>query len=319
TDRSVIPKVADLHPEDLLERDALGGLDEAERARLEAHLARCSTCRFERQLRADFADELEAGGPGVSVASLSPPRARAWPRSRTARALWLPAAAALLLVAGGAAAAIGLGGARWLARVSQPTGVPALSAEGAQGAARSSAHRSSPHATGPLPQDATESERTIDLPSKASVQIEGARPRQAAHKPMARETASTVAEPSEAARMFDAETEARRHGDYPRVLAIHRELLQRFGASREAQVSRATIGHLLLDRGDPAGALASFNAYFAAGSCALAEEAMIGRATALDHLGDAGEAASAWRALLAAFPDTSYAAHAQARIQGRGN
>jgi len=48
----------DLHPEDLVDKELLGELTDSERARLDAHLERCSTCRFERAVRADFADEL---------------------------------------------------------------------------------------------------------------------------------------------------------------------------------------------------------------------------------------------------------------------
>jgi anti-sigma factor RsiW len=51
-------KIVDLHPEDLFDKELRGELTDSERARLEAHLERCSTCRFEREVRADFADEL---------------------------------------------------------------------------------------------------------------------------------------------------------------------------------------------------------------------------------------------------------------------
>jgi outer membrane protein assembly factor BamD (BamD/ComL family) len=43
---------------------------------------------------------------------------------------------------------------------------------------------------------------------------------------------------------------------------------------------------------------------------------MVGRATALERLGRADEASRAWGALLAAFPETPYAAHARARLGG---
>src|SRR5258708_5670596 len=114
--------VVDLHPEELLEKDALGQLDEAERARLDSHLSHCSICRFERQLRADFSEDLAADvppirfdglvaheaarvGEGEDEASPLSRRRSMWPRRRT-RLTWLLAAAALLV--GGAAAATGL-------------------------------------------------------------------------------------------------------------------------------------------------------------------------------------------------------------------
>lgn len=49
--------VVDLHPEDLLDKEARGTLSGSEEACLRAHLARCATCRFEREARADFASD----------------------------------------------------------------------------------------------------------------------------------------------------------------------------------------------------------------------------------------------------------------------
>jgi TolA-binding protein len=323
-------KVVDLHPEDLLERDAAGELDESERARLEAHLARCTTCRFERQLRGDFAEELEADCPpfapfapialGVDFAAIArapaaadasstrltedagrvpaaplAPR-RPYARRRTAKALWLLAAAALLLLAGGAAAAIGLGVRRWsVARIAETAAAPSE-----QAPAHPKLRRVITAAEPPL--EATPPVEPSALPTAAVA------PRVIAA------SATATAVPMGPGQLFDGEVEARRRGDYSRVLELHRELVQRFGTSREAQVSRATVGHLLLDRSDPAGALANFDAYLRAGSGDLAEEAMIGRATALERLGRQDEATLAWSALVAAFPGTAYAAHAQARI-----
>jgi TolA-binding protein len=123
----------------------------------------------------------------------------------------------------------------------------------------------------------------------------------------------TVVGPAE---LFDREAAARRGGDYGRAVDLDRDLEARYPTSREAQVSRAIMGRLLLDRGDPAGALAKFQDYLAAGSGQLAEEAMVGRATALERLGKPEEAARAWGALVAAFPDSPYAAHARARLEG---
>src|SRR6185312_12105453 len=58
-----------LHPDDLLDKDARGELDAGERARLDAHLAHCTSCRFERLLRDDFAADLSADmeTPGLAV------------------------------------------------------------------------------------------------------------------------------------------------------------------------------------------------------------------------------------------------------------
>lgn len=101
--------VTGLHPEHLLEKESLGTLDDAERTQLDAHLAQCPACRFERTVRADFADELAGEDPPVRISGVLvdagiekqtqhavvvvPPR-----RSRF-RLTWLVAAAVLLLVA----------------------------------------------------------------------------------------------------------------------------------------------------------------------------------------------------------------------------
>jgi len=61
-------KLAQLHPEDLLDKVARGTLTEDERERLDAHLAQCSACRMEQLLRADF--EADGGGDRISYTSL---------------------------------------------------------------------------------------------------------------------------------------------------------------------------------------------------------------------------------------------------------
>ncbi|HET7538494.1 MAG TPA: tetratricopeptide repeat protein [Polyangiaceae bacterium] len=140
-------KVVDLHPEELIDKLNEGSLTLAERERLNAHVAQCSSCRFELAVRADLAADASAfeGRP-----QLTPPRADARERSeiqellpavpREQRALEGPRsvrprsrrrfsfallAAALVLSAGGAMAAAltGAAGGRWLgwAREPKPT------------------------------------------------------------------------------------------------------------------------------------------------------------------------------------------------------
>ena len=56
----------DLHPEELFDKAARGEASAEEQSRLDAHLAACATCRFERQVRVDFdavggsADDLDS-------------------------------------------------------------------------------------------------------------------------------------------------------------------------------------------------------------------------------------------------------------------
>jgi len=359
--------VVDLHPEELLDKERRGELDEVERGRLEAHVARCAACRFERLLRADFADELgepdsgdvrisaprletqthggsepatERAGSGAAPApagvlldslSAESPPPRLSPAMRVLRparkATWLLVAAALVVSV--AAAGSGVRGPTWL-RLVRSTFVTDPSDVTAPAPAKTSARQ-----LGSVPQERPRAQAaavatSIESPAELAP---GVVPASSPASPPQRQVVAQAAPPmatgplgsppqtgqqTGSAAIFDAARSARLRGDYPRVMELHRELLIRYPQSREAQVSRATVGQLLLDRGDPSGALASFDAYLGAGSGELSEVVLVGRATALDRLGRGDEARRAWSALLVAFPDTPYAAHARARIgEGR--
>jgi len=116
--------VVDLHPEELIDKLAEGVLTSSERERLDAHLAQCSSCRFEIGVRADLAadapmleqrPQLHFGADGhaqsvprvIALRALpSPPASHSVrPRSRRRWPLML-LAASLVLCAGGAAAAV---------------------------------------------------------------------------------------------------------------------------------------------------------------------------------------------------------------------
>lgn len=309
--------VADLHPEELLEREAAGSLSEADRVRLRAHLERCATCRLERQLRADFAAELQSEEVPEELAGLSAGQRKATalvaherrvlPRSR-ARVAWLLAAATLLV--GGVAAATGVTRRIWSASTELTKQEPIAISE----VKKPKKVRAAPRVEAPP-------EATIAAEQPEPIVVNTPPPETAApipppaSAPIAPHSTSHVSElvPAD---LLDAESDARRQGDYERVVSLHRQLVARFPGSREAQVSRATVGRLLLDRGNPADALSSFDAYLGSGSGALEEEAMVGRATALERLGRRDEASRAWGDLLAAFPDTPYAAHARVRLGG---
>ncbi len=342
--------VVDLHPEELLEKDATGELDALERDRLEAHLARCAPCRFERQVRADFVEELSAKSPGenfglASVTNVTsggthgmpgsaletpapresmttlrgagegdrpsrrPPVAtRVRPRRRTTRVAWLLAAAALLV--GGVATAMELVDGDWprlIGMGSDP--VPVLApAEVRTADPVQTKVRRIPAALPELPPPAEPASETPE-PIAPVVETQQKAP------PPARALSAPGPPPVGPSDLFEAENVARQRGDYGRALDIDRDLETRYPTSREAQVSRAIVGRLLLDRGDPSRALGNFDSYLAAGSGDLREEAMVGRATALDRLGRSDEAAEAWSQLLTAFPATPYASHARARSE----
>ena len=114
-------KVVDIHPEELIDKLHTAELSSAERERLEAHLAQCSSCRFEIGVRADLEQEAPpfaerpqlthagqvAPRPLPAEAPLSAPRAQASVRPRIRRRWRLVMlAAALVLCAGGATAAV---------------------------------------------------------------------------------------------------------------------------------------------------------------------------------------------------------------------
>jgi TolA-binding protein len=322
--------VVDLHPENLLDKEIRGELDAAERQRLEAHLEQCATCRLERRMRADFALELERDSVPPDVAALveslarrpastgeAPPADVESPVARPARLapergprrkiVLLMAAAALTLVAGAFAST--QAGRRALApffgRNDSSTPLVDAPATGAAShlAVRASAVRPAealPSSDAPVPAEPLRTVAVLPPPAPS---------------PVAPPVAAPVETP---ATLFEAESEARRNGDGARVLQLHAQLVARYPQSREAQVSRMMVARLLLDRGDAAGALAGFDAYLRAGSGELREDALAGRATALDRLGRADEARGAWMALLDQYPGTAYAAHARARIEASG-
>jgi TolA-binding protein len=313
--------VADLHPEDLLEKDASGRISDAERVRLHSHLALCATCRFDRQLRVDFANELRAEDVAEVPAGLSAlqpkvaapvryQRRRVWSRPR-ARTAWLLAAATLLV--GGVAAATGVTHRIWSAPAELTSAVlPAVTEAKTARVARAAA----PHVESPAEVSHTAPAEAQEAPVVSAPAVVAPPPPPSPPAPAAVAIRLAPRTPDSPPELLDEEGEARRQGDYERVVSLHRQLVARYPGSREAQVSRATVGRLLLDRGNPADALTSFDAYLGAGSGALEEEALVGRATALERLGRRDEASRAWRDLLAAFPESPYAAHARTRLGG---
>lgn len=309
--------VVEWHPDELIDRRRAGTLSQQEQSKLDAHLAVCSACRFEVLVEQDFDGELaafeaeidmgvDASGEadGVSarhdVARLvrvatglaAAPVANAPPRqtsSRARRGPWVAIAAAAVLLTGSAAAL-------YRARADQApaTLVPVL--DHAVESAVDHAH------TQAAPRGSDDAARTgSDAPQDDAP---------ASSAPVG----AASSDANGAAALFARANEARRNGDDRRALALYRELEARHPGSPEAKLAHAIAGRLLLDKGDARGALDEYDRYLARGDATLGEEALVGRANALEKLGDRNKERAAWRALLAKYPTSIHAARAKARL-----
>ena len=128
---------------------------------------------------------------------------------------------------------------------------------------------------------------------------------------------SVAAPPPSAAELFARANGARRAGRDDAAIADYRALERDHAGTPEAEAAHVALGRLLLDkRAQYTEALAEFDRYLAgSGSGALREEALIGRALALEHLGRSAEEERAWRAVLRDHPDSVYAGEARARLE----
>jgi hypothetical protein len=119
-----------------------------------------------------------------------------------------------------------------------------------------------------------------------------------------------------ASELFGKANVAQRDGAAAEAARLYTELERSFPGSSEELVARVLLGRLLLDRlDDPRGALAQFDSYLVnPDHDALGEEALIGRALALERLARHGEERNAWEVLLGAYPKSSYAEPARIRL-----
>ena len=65
--------------------------------------------------------------------------------------------------------------------------------------------------------------------------------------------------------LFASANDERQRGAYAEAIRLYRDLSQQFPQSAEATAAHAIVGRLLLDRGDPAGALVQFDEYVQSG------------------------------------------------------
>ena len=293
----------DLHPEDLLERAGRGGINAADRLRLEQHLAECAVCRVEGALSAQAALDAEPlRDEKLMLARLK--------RDVTRRLQTSPTRAgrkrAVVVVALLAASVASVATAATLvvmhrAAVARQTAVapPAIAKP------RAAAHAApAPPVTALAPLVAESGAGAAAPPAVAALPSK-----------------VTSVEVTSAAEAFSRANLARRDGKVKEAVRLYRALQERYAGSSEELVSRVALGRLLLDRlGDSRGALVQFNSYLASpGSGALREEAMVGRALSLARLGRSAEERAAWSALLEAWPKSAHAKHAQARLAELAN
>jgi TolA-binding protein len=74
----------------------------------------------------------------------------------------------------------------------------------------------------------------------------------------------------------------------------------------------------MLDRGDPAAAATDYDRYLQDGTPVLSAEALVGRARAIEQLGQVDAAVAAWRAVQERFPGSVHARLAAARLAALG-
>jgi tetratricopeptide (TPR) repeat protein len=299
----------DLHPEDLLECDAAGELGPAERERLEMHLRHCAACRLERRVRDDFQrvdDDFTPDVRALVASALGPERARSHRlrvRSRVARLRFGLVAAALFALTGLAAAAAGWPLLRSALRRPDDSVPRAVST--------TVAARFDPHGAAGAP-----TEPVLDPPEPPAMAISSTptgapSPGDPTRAPVSRASPPPLDDVSS---LFTAANAARRRGGHEKAAALYRRVIARYPASAEAHESLAVLGRMLLDDGDAAGALESFEAYLSRGG-ALVAEALLGKALALQRLGRSYEERSAWSALVGAYPDSVHADRARARLR----
>jgi tetratricopeptide (TPR) repeat protein len=291
------------HSEELIDRARRGGLTREEQASLERHLAGCAVCagqlalapRFERELAPHPRDELlyqRAVEGALQRMRRSPPirRVRRLPRW----SLWAAAAALLVFGVTGLAAVI----RQRMAVTSRPA--PAVESRAAVAPPRPVARPVARPVERPVERAPAEAPVPLDSPP--------AKPAPSAHD---RAHPAIIAVTAEA--LFEQGEQLRRARRADAAIAIYRRLQTTFPQTGEARLSFALAGQLLLERGRPGDALAQFDRHLSLNGEA-GEEALAGRATALEQLQRTSEAAAAWRDLLARFPRSVYAERARARL-----
>ena len=292
----------DLHPEELFDKAHQGLASSDELARLDAHLALCATCRFDRQVRLDF--DSVGGSMGdlddlVARALSGAQQVPAAPRRRVGPLLI--AAMVGLMGFGSFAAVAQFTGLlpKWLGPRSEVVVTPRAQRLPAPAQVREVPRVEEPLALTPALSPAGERE-------KVAVVV-----RRAAPIPVA---LPLVVEP-DAIAVFTRATQARVRGETATAMADFLVVIARFPTSPEAALSQAALGRMRLDRGEAASALEAFDAYLATNEPLLREDVQGARAMALQSLGRVEAERSAWEAVLHDYPEGVYAPRARSRLE----
>jgi tetratricopeptide (TPR) repeat protein len=118
---------------------------------------------------------------------------------------------------------------------------------------------------------------------------------------------------SSADALFRMASALRAQGQAEAAIATFQKLESLFPDSRESRFSYVIAGRLLLTRGRPAQALSEFDQYLARRGAA-SEDALAGRAAALQALGQTDAEAETWQRVLAEYPKSVYDTRARARL-----
>jgi hypothetical protein len=293
-------------PDDLLvrARQPGGGLSLVEQQRLQFHLSGCGLCRMATSL-GDSLDRLRS--PDVEDVAMAerliadllspapaPVRARGF-RSRRRRLVdgRLAVAAALLLLIGGGASA-----AWW--RYLPPWRHPSPQLQEHQPALQAGPKkpRAAIRALGepaPEPEAAPAPPATVAPPAAVAARV---RPG--------------------AAELFRQANQERREGRFDHAIASYRTLQRSQPRTEEAMLSFLSMGELFLERDQPEAALAAYDGYLNTGDVALAEEALVGKASALERLGRVAAERAVWVTLLARHSQSDYRWRAQQRLDQLG-
>jgi hypothetical protein len=293
----------DLHPEDMLDAARRGTLAPAAVEDLRAHLGRCVACRMSLTLPDDLHAEAAVKGSDALLTSMVrgamageriAHETRGY-RARTSGTGRRVAVALALLFAGGSggAAVWSMGGATLARRF-----VPEI--------LQLPRHRDPVRApSAPRPTHLAISVEPVSAPAPV---LAPTRPQRLHVSPPPLPRAS-------ADELFVDANRARRAGDYPLALHRYAELRRIYPGSREELTARVVVGDLLLAEGPMRDALTSFDSYLAASPDGiLAEEALVGRASALMRLGRRDEERGAWTQLLRLYPDSVQGARARRRL-----